>query len=128
MDAQVADSELSETARTGWLAQEKASGRIYRWATIGSAVALVAILGFSFIVLSREAAPGSMLSPFSIALLCISMVALFGTIIILPIYVVDVLGLEPLVIGLILGYIAAEAMVSKAGKKAARKARKEGGA
>jgi DHA2 family lincomycin resistance protein-like MFS transporter len=39
---------------------------------------------------------------FSIALLCISMVALFGTIIILPIYVVDVLGLEPLVIGLIL--------------------------
>lgn len=39
---------------------------------------------------------------FSIALLCISMIALFGTIIILPIYVVDVLGLEPLVIGLIL--------------------------
>lgn len=38
----------------------------------------------------------------SILLLCISMVALFGTIIILPIYVVDVLGLEPLVIGLLL--------------------------
>lgn len=38
----------------------------------------------------------------SIALLCVSMIALFGTIILLPLYVVDVLGLEPIVIGLIL--------------------------
>jgi DHA2 family lincomycin resistance protein-like MFS transporter len=38
----------------------------------------------------------------SISLLCLSMLALFGTVIILPIYVVDVLGQEPLVIGLLL--------------------------
>lgn len=38
----------------------------------------------------------------SIALLCVSMLALFGTAILLPIYVVTVLGEEPLVIGLLL--------------------------
>ena len=72
MDAQVVDSELSEAPRNNWFAREKASGRIYQWATIGSAVALVATLAFSFIVLSREAAPGSMLSPPAIALLLIA--------------------------------------------------------
>jgi two-component system, NtrC family, nitrogen regulation sensor histidine kinase NtrY len=72
MDAQVVDSELSEAPRNNWLAREKASGRIYQWATIASAIALVAILAFSFIILSREAAPGSMLSPPAIALLLIA--------------------------------------------------------
>ena len=72
MDAQVVDSELSEAPRGNWLAREKASGRIYQWATIGSAIELVAILGFSFVILSRGAAPGSMLSPPAIALLLIA--------------------------------------------------------
>ena len=72
MDAQVVDSGLSETPRTSWFAREKASGRIYQWATIGSAIALVAILAFSFIVLRREAEPGSMLSPAEIAALLIA--------------------------------------------------------
>ena len=40
MDAQVVDSGLSETPITSWLAREKASGRIYQWATIGSAIPL----------------------------------------------------------------------------------------
>ena len=72
MDAQVVDSGLSETPLAGWFAREKASGRIYQWATIGSAVALIAILAFSFMVLSREAAPGAMLSPPAIALLLVA--------------------------------------------------------
>ena len=72
MDAQVVDSELSEPPRSNWFAREKASGRIYDWAAICSAVALVAILGFSFVILSREAAPGSMLSPPAIALLLVA--------------------------------------------------------
>ena len=72
MDAQVVDSELSEAPRNNWFAREKATGRIYDWAAIGSAIALVAILGFSYIILSREAAPGSMLSPPAIALLLVA--------------------------------------------------------
>jgi len=39
---------------------------------IGSGIALVAILIFSFVILSREAAPGSMLSPPAIALLLVA--------------------------------------------------------
>jgi two-component system, NtrC family, nitrogen regulation sensor histidine kinase NtrY len=72
MDAQVVDSGLSETPWANWFAREKANGRIYQWATIGSAITLVAILVFSFMVLSREAAPGSMLSPPAIALLLVA--------------------------------------------------------
>ena len=72
MDAQVVDSELSEAGRTGWFAREKASGRVYQWAMIGSAVALMAILAFSYMVLSREAAPGSTLSAPSIAALLVA--------------------------------------------------------
>ena len=72
MDAQVVDSELSEAPRNNWLAREKASGRIYQWATIASAVALVATLVSSFLILGREAAPGSMLPPPAIALLLIA--------------------------------------------------------
>ena len=44
MDAQVVESELNEAARAGLLAREKSGRRIYQWATIGSAVALVAML------------------------------------------------------------------------------------
>ncbi len=72
MDAQVAESELSELPRASWFAREKASGRIYRWATIASGVVLAATLVLSFVLLRREAAPGVMLSPLQIALLLIA--------------------------------------------------------
>ena len=72
MDAQTVDSGLSETPRASWFAREKASGRIYDWAAIGSGIGLVAILVFSFIVLGRKTAPGSMLSPPAIALLLVA--------------------------------------------------------
>jgi MFS transporter, DHA2 family, lincomycin resistance protein len=39
---------------------------------------------------------------FAIAMMCASMIALFGTIIVLPIYMQNVLGLEPISVGLIL--------------------------
>jgi two-component system nitrogen regulation sensor histidine kinase NtrY len=72
MDAQVADSELSEPQLASWFARERASGRIFQWATVASAIALVAILIFSFVILSRDAAPGTMLTPWQIALLLIA--------------------------------------------------------
>jgi two-component system nitrogen regulation sensor histidine kinase NtrY len=72
MDAQVVDSELNEAPRSNWLAREKASGRIYQWATIGIAVLLACTLVASYLVLTREAAPGAMLSPPQIALLLVA--------------------------------------------------------
>jgi two-component system nitrogen regulation sensor histidine kinase NtrY len=72
MDAQVVDSELNEAPRGNWLAREKASGRIYQWATVGTAILLVATLIASYLVLTRNAAPGSMLSPPQIALLLVA--------------------------------------------------------
>ena len=63
MDVQSAESELTKTPKLRWLAREKESGRIYDWAAIGSAIVLVGMLVLSYAVLSREAAPGSMLSP-----------------------------------------------------------------
>ena len=72
MDAQVVESELNQAARAGLLAREKASGRIYRWATLASAAALVLMLALSVFMLRREAEPGVMLSPPQIALLLIA--------------------------------------------------------
>jgi two-component system nitrogen regulation sensor histidine kinase NtrY len=72
MDAQVVDSELNEAPRNNWLAREKASGRIYQWATIGIAILLAGTLVASYFVLTREAAPGAMLSPPQIALLLVA--------------------------------------------------------
>jgi len=72
MDVQKAESHLTHPLGGNWLQREKESGRLYYWATILSAVALVAMLLLSYTVLSREAAPGSMLSPPQIALLLIA--------------------------------------------------------
>ena len=72
MDAQVAESDLLNEKRGTWLSRERASGRIFQWATLVSAVALVAILAFSVAVLGRDSEPGSMLSPPLIALLLIA--------------------------------------------------------
>jgi two-component system, NtrC family, nitrogen regulation sensor histidine kinase NtrY len=72
MDVQSAESDLIETPKARWLARERESGRIYDWATIGSAVLLIGTLVLSYTMLSREAEPGSMLSPPQIALLLIA--------------------------------------------------------
>src|SRR6478752_4032358 len=72
MDVQAAETSLNDSPRESWFAREKASGRIYHWATIASAVLLAATLAASFLLLRREAQPGSMLSPPQIALLLIA--------------------------------------------------------
>jgi two-component system nitrogen regulation sensor histidine kinase NtrY len=72
MEMHTAESELIRLPRLRWLEREKESGRIYDWATVASGVLLVGTLGLSYWVLSREAAPGSMLSPPQIALLLIA--------------------------------------------------------
>ncbi|MBA3667057.1 MAG: HAMP domain-containing protein [Sphingomonas sp.] len=68
----MADSDLITPLKGSWLARERESGRLFDWAMIGCALALVAIVSFSFIVLRRDAAPGAMLSPPQIAFLLIA--------------------------------------------------------
>jgi two-component system, NtrC family, nitrogen regulation sensor histidine kinase NtrY len=74
MDAQTAESELRTPLAGwfGWLERERASGRFYRWAMIGTASLLAAILIGSFSVLRRSGEPGSLLSPPLIALLLVA--------------------------------------------------------
>ncbi|HEY0628746.1 MAG TPA: hypothetical protein VGD23_05400, partial [Sphingomicrobium sp.] len=72
MEMPVADSDLVKSPKLRWLARERESGRVYDWATIASAVLLVGTLALSYGMLSREAAPGSMLSPPQIALLLVA--------------------------------------------------------
>jgi two-component system nitrogen regulation sensor histidine kinase NtrY len=72
MEMPVAESDVIKTPKLRWLAREKESGRIYDWATIASGVVLAGTLLLSYWVLSREAEPGSMLSPPQIALLLIA--------------------------------------------------------
>ena len=74
MDAQSAESNLQSDPEgwLGWLARERASGRFYRWATVGTVVLLAGILIASVGVISRSGEPGSLLSPPLIALLLIA--------------------------------------------------------
>jgi two-component system nitrogen regulation sensor histidine kinase NtrY len=72
MDVQTVESDLKRRPLPRWLAREKESGRIYDWATVASAVVLAGTLVLSYVLLTREAAPGSMLSPPMIALLLIA--------------------------------------------------------
>jgi two-component system nitrogen regulation sensor histidine kinase NtrY len=74
MDAQAKDSDLQPAADgwLGWLARERESGRFYRWATIGTAIALAAILISLVPILVRSGEPGSLLSPPLIALTLIA--------------------------------------------------------
>ena len=76
MDAQAADSDLqpAEGGWLGWLARERASGRFYRWATIGTAVVLAAILIALVPILIRSGEPGSLLSPPLIALSLVAII------------------------------------------------------
>jgi two-component system, NtrC family, nitrogen regulation sensor histidine kinase NtrY len=72
MEMPTAESDLIKTPKLRWLAREKESGRIYDWATIASGIVLAGTLSLSYWLLSREAEPGSMLSPPLIALLLIA--------------------------------------------------------
>jgi len=75
MDAQSADSDLQTTGEgwLGWLARERASGRFYRWATVGTAILLAAVLIALVPILVRAGEPGSLLSP---PLIAMSLVAI----------------------------------------------------
>ena len=72
MEMPTAESALIKTPKLRWLERERESGRIYDWATIGSGIVLAGTLSLSYWMLSREATPGSMLSPPQIALLLIA--------------------------------------------------------
>src|SRR3954467_6400855 len=70
MDVQAKEFDLQPATEgwLGWLARERTSGRFYRWATIGTAGALAAILITLVPILVRSGDPGSLLSPPLIAL------------------------------------------------------------
>src|SRR5215210_3286135 len=70
MDARAAESALN--SKTNWLARERASGRFYNYAALGTGALLIAIAAFSGWVLSRGAQPGTLLSPPLIALLLVA--------------------------------------------------------
>ena len=72
MEMPAAESALTKKLTLRWLEREKESGRIYDWATTASGIILAGTLTLSYWVLSREATPGSMLSPPQIALLLIA--------------------------------------------------------
>ena len=71
MDAAATDSGLIRTAEQ-WLSRERTSGRFYRWATIGLAILLAAMLLFSVNILVNSGKPGTFLSPPLIALLLVA--------------------------------------------------------
>ena len=72
MDAPAAESELAMKPHQRWLARERANGRLYRYAGIATAAALVAMAALSVWLLSRGAEPGAFLSPPLIALLLVA--------------------------------------------------------
>jgi two-component system nitrogen regulation sensor histidine kinase NtrY len=71
MDARVAESAVT-SKRLAWLDRERESGRLYRHATILSALFLAAMLTLSFLLLRRTGDPGKLVSPPVIALLLIA--------------------------------------------------------
>ncbi len=72
MDAPAAESELTGSPKTSWLEQERVSGRVFRYATIGIAALLLLTVVFSVWVLQRPATPGTLLKPPLIAALLIA--------------------------------------------------------
>ena len=71
MDARTADSPTL-SRRESWLQRERASGRFYDRLTIATGAFLVGMIVLSASLLSRDAAPGTLLSPPLIALLLIA--------------------------------------------------------
>ena len=72
MDAPAADSQLNRNDFASWLARNRATGRVSRYATFGVAAVLVATIAFTVWILTRGAEPGSLLSPPLIALLLVA--------------------------------------------------------
>ena len=72
MDAPAAESPLSQDPESGWLARERASGRLYSYGIAAIGLILVLIAGFSAWLLSRGAEPGTFVSPPLIALLLVA--------------------------------------------------------
>ena len=69
MDARATDSDVMLTR---WLARERESGRFYRLAKLGSALAIAIILVATLSILRRGAEPGTLISPPLMALLLIA--------------------------------------------------------
>ena len=72
MDAPAADSQLNRTDFATWLARNRASGRVSRYATLGVAAVFVVTVAFTIWILTKGAEPGSLLSPPLIALLLVA--------------------------------------------------------
>jgi two-component system nitrogen regulation sensor histidine kinase NtrY len=72
VDAPAADSQLNRNDFASWLARNRATGRVSRYATFGVAAVLVATIAFTVWILTRGAEPGSLLSPPLIALLLVA--------------------------------------------------------
>jgi len=72
VDAPAAESQLNKNDFSSWLARNRASGRVSRFATLGVAAVLFATIAFSTWVLTRSAQPGSLLSPPLIAVLLVA--------------------------------------------------------
>jgi len=71
MDARTAESPVT-LQRESWLQRERASGRFYDRAAVLIAIFLVAMLALSGWLLTREAEPGTLLKPPTVALLLIA--------------------------------------------------------
>ncbi len=72
MDAPAVESQLNKNDFSSWLARNRATGRVSRFATLGVAAVLITTVAFSTWVLTRSAQPGSLLSPPLIALLLVA--------------------------------------------------------
>jgi two-component system nitrogen regulation sensor histidine kinase NtrY len=72
MDAPAAESDIAGSDDHGWVRRERDSARLFRLATIGTAVVLAATVALSIWLLERPATPGTLLSPPLIAALLIA--------------------------------------------------------
>ena len=71
MDARSGES-LKGRRLEAWLQRERESGRFYTRLALGIAAFQIAMIALSFVLLSRDTAPGTLLSPPLIALLLIA--------------------------------------------------------
>lgn len=72
MDAPAAESQLNKNDFSSWLARNRATGRVSRFATLGVITVLIVTVLFSTLVLTRSSQPGSLLAPPFIALLLVA--------------------------------------------------------
>jgi two-component system, NtrC family, nitrogen regulation sensor histidine kinase NtrY len=72
VDAPAAESQLNRNDFATWLARNRATGRVSRYATLGVAAVLIGTALISVWVLIGSAQPGSLLSPPLIALLLVA--------------------------------------------------------